>query len=218
MDKYTENELHFPETERKPRYYIPPRQKEESEEAPRMSAREYYRMNRDGDSGSIRNNSYSHRTGSYRSSRARKDEKISFKERLMSQSIAAGAVLLLVLVINFLNIGFVNDIKAKVKASISQNVTLEQVYSIGSQLTDSVKTIFGFENEKQYDSDIDQIKEDVGIDTDISHGNEGTDGIEGIKEIQEVQEVPTLPDGSFRIDEEILNEINSAEDPYIKNR
>ena len=202
MDKERENEQKSVSMGEKPRYYIPSRDKDVEEEVLEIespiSAREYYRQKLREEGRMVQSANYRGRGGARKTGKGG-DSVVTWSERLMSQSIVAGVIMLLLFGMNFLDIGIIKSAKEKIKIAVAQdiNLTLDEVHALGIRLTDSVKTIFGFENNKPgYEIDEDK-----------------TEG--GTPEPESFEESPGS--GDFRIDEDILNEINSREDPYIKN-
>ncbi len=150
-------------------------------------------------------------------------QKLSFKEKLVVQLIVCGFIMLIALIINIIGNDTAAYVKKEIKLTIRESITAESVRqfwdSSAAKLEDlgeGVKTIFGFEKNEEKDSD-------------ENNGEEGKEGEDVSKVFIETTDTPTQTESavpsdelekvnsnSFRIDEDILNSINSSEDLYIK--
>ena len=128
-------------------------------------------------------------------SRREQEEKMTVHEKLMLQCMAAGIIFAVVLMLNLFGNTFMKETNEKIKVAIGTQVELEvlQAYTSDANsyflsLQNAVKTIFGYENDLQP-----QVQQ--------------TDKAEGESNI-------SSDDNNFRIDEEILNQLNATEDTY----
>lgn len=165
-------------------------------------------------------------TRPYRTSRAAgraaNKTKYSFKEKLLLQCIVCGVILATLMFANLINSSFTNRITSWIGTRITENIDFK-----GDNITgffNAVKTIFGYENipasttenpEKTPDAMINDESNSEKIGN-ATHSDEinPQDGIEiGVSTESDMEAVDVI-----RVDEDMLYELNSAEDIYNQNQ
>lgn len=194
-------------------------------ETRRSPAESYRSAVRDSDTRSTyRNRSYSPRGRSGRLTgrnlnRHTKGKKTSgVYDRLQTQIMAAALVLVAVLGVKFIDTGFTNKIETALSFVLTKSYSWNDIKDKGadtvtmvSALTDSVKTIFGFEKqvrEPEKETETQNVQEKESEDAGLPAAADIT-----LPELIKDADDERFDD--FRIDEDILSNIQSQEDTYL---
>lgn len=140
--------------------------------------------------------------------------KYGFKEKLLLQCIVCGSILAVIMLANVAAPDFSHLATTWISARVSENIDFTYIQSLGSgqsSFFDAVKTIFGHESSEsaleQPESII--IKDETeAVTGDTIKANEAEAGT-GISIESEIDAVDII-----RVDEAILDELNSEEDIY----
>lgn len=175
-------------------------------------------------------------TSPYRRGTRIPEKKMSFKEKLVMQCIVCSIILGSVLLIKIVNTGFTNRLGDKLETALSNSITVDEVKgtfdnALASLLSmpDSVKTVLGYQSDSQTDTGITtgadgssfQGEPEIFTET-LSENN--ADLQSGLEEAAKQTQTPSnseantkneqFKDTDFRIDEDILEQINMQEDVY----
>lgn len=160
---------------------------------------------------------------------------MNFKEKLVMQCIVCSIILGSVLLIKIVNTGFTNRLGDKLETALSNSITIDGVKgtfdnALASVLSmpDSVKTVLGYQSDTQTDTGITagaegssfQGEPEIYTETLSEDNADLKSGLEEAKPTQTPSnsEANTkneqFKDTDFRIDEDILDQINLQEDVY----
>lgn len=175
-------------------------------------------------------------TSHYRRGSRIPDKKMSFKEKLIMQCVVCGIILASVLLIKIVNTGFTNKLGGNLEIALSDNITLDgakdtfnSALASVSSMSDSLKTVLGYQSKSQTDTGIVPGAESSSLQDQpeilsetLSEDN--TNLQSGLEEAAKPTQTPSnsesntkneqFKDTDFRIDEDMLDQINLQEDVY----